>query len=128
MTDQPRPPSSARRLFSMTILVSEVFVVLFAVLVVVGLRLVPAGAAWAGAAALTVLLVTAAGLLRTRAGYLLGWVAQLALLAVSVTVPTMLVLTGVFVVMWAVAQRVGGRVDRERRERHAAELAARVEP
>ena len=41
MTDQPRPPSSARRLFSMTILVSEVFVVLFAVLVVVGLRLVP---------------------------------------------------------------------------------------
>ena len=108
MTDQPRPPSSARRLFSMTILVSEVFVVLFAVLVVVGLRLVPAGAAWAGAAALTVLLVTAAGLLRTRAGYLLGWVAQLALLAVS--------------------QRVGGRVDRERRERHAAELAARVEP
>ncbi len=128
MTDQPRPPSSARRLFSMTILVSEVFVVLFAVLVVVGLRLVPAGAAWAGAAALTVLLVTAAGLLRTRAGYLLGWVAQLALLAVSVTVPTMLVLTGVFVVMWVVAQRVGGRVDRERRERHAAELAARVEP
>jgi len=75
-----------------------------------------------------VLLVTAAGLLRTRAGYLLGWVAQLALLAVSVTVPTMLVLTGVFVVMWVVAQRVGGRVDRERRERHAAELAARVEP
>lgn len=128
MTDQPRPPSSARRLFSMTILVSEVFVVLFAVLVVVGLRLVPAGAAWAGAAALTVLLVTAAGLLRTRAGHVLGWVAQLALLAVSVTVPTMLVLTGVFVVMWAVAQRVGGRVDRERRERHAAELAARVEP
>ena len=128
MTDQPRPPSSARRLFSMTILVSEVFVVLFAVLVVVGLRLVPAGAAWAGAAALTVLLVTAAGLLRTRAGYLLGWVAQLALLAVSVTVPTMLVLTGVFVVGWVVAQRVGGRVDRERRERHAAELAARVEP
>ena len=128
MTDQPRPPSSARRLFSMTILVSEVFAVLFAVLVVVGLRLVPAGAAWAGAAALTVLLVTAAGLLRTRAGYLLGWVAQLALLAVSVTVPTMLVLTGVFVVMWVVAQRVGGRVDRERRERHAAELAARVEP
>lgn len=128
MTDQPRPPSSARRLFSMTILVSEVFVVLFAVLVVVGLRLVPAGAAWAGAAALTVLLVTAAGLLRTRAGNLLGWVAQLALLAVSVTVPTMLVLTGVFVVMWVVAQRVGGRVDRERRERHAAELAARVEP
>ncbi len=128
MTDQPRPPSSARRLFSMTILVSEVFVVLFAVLVVVGLRVVPAGAAWAGAAALTVLLVTAAGLLRTRAGNLLGWVAQLALLAVSVTVPTMLVLTGVFVVMWVVAQRVGGRVDRERRERHAAELAARVEP
>ena len=52
----------------------------------------------------------------------------LILLAVSVTVPTMLVLTGVFVVMWVVAQRVGGRVDRERRERHAAELAARVEP
>ena len=35
MTDQPRPPSSARRLFSMTILVSEVFVVLFAVFLTV---------------------------------------------------------------------------------------------
>lgn len=123
MTVPTRPPSSARRMFSMSILVSEVFVVLFAVLVVLGLRLVAPGPAWIAAGALMAAIVAAAGLLRTRVGYPLGWLVQGALLVVSLAVPTMLVLTGVFVVMWVVAQRVGGRIDRERMER-AATLGA----
>ena len=126
MTDQPRPPASARRLFSTSILASEVFVVFFAALVAMGLRLAPTGIIWAVAGALMVLAVAAAGTLRTRLGYPLGWLVQAALLAVSILVPTMLVLTVVFVVMWVIAQRVGGRIDRERRERIAA--AGSVEP
>lgn len=126
MTDQPRPRSSARRLFSMSILVSEVFVVFFAALVAIGLRLAPTALTWMVAGALMALTVVAAGTLRTRVGYPLGWLVQLALLAVSVAVPTMLVLAAVFAVLWVIAQRVGGRVDRERRER--LESAGSVEP
>lgn len=123
MTAPSRPPSSARRLFSMSILISEVFVVLFAVLVVVGLRLVPTGAAWIAAGVLVAAIVAAAGLLRTRAGHPLGWFVQAALLAVSLAVPTMLALVVVFVALWVVAQRVGARIDRERAEQ-AATLGA----
>ncbi|MGM0386318.1 MAG: DUF4233 domain-containing protein [Actinomycetota bacterium] len=126
MTDQPRPPSSARRLFSMSILVSEVLVVFFAALVAIGLRLAPTGLTWMVAGVLMALTVVAAGTLRTRVGYPLGWLVQVALLAVSVAVPTMLVLAAVFAVLWVIAQRVGGRVDRERRER--LESAGSVEP
>jgi hypothetical protein len=110
----------------MSILVSEVFVVFFAALVALGLRLAPTGMVWAISGALMVLAVAAAGTLRTRIGYPLAWLVQAALLAVSIVVPTMLVLTAVFVVMWVIAQRVGGRIDRERRER--LEAAGRVEP
>ena len=113
----PAPPRSARRQFASTILVLEAFVVLFAVLVAYGLRVAPPEVLVAVGASLGLALVVVAGLLRWPGAYVAGSVLQLGLLGLGVAVPTMFVVGGIFVVLWAVALRLGGRIDRERRER-----------
>ena len=55
-----------------------------------------------------------------RGGYAAGSVAQVLVLAVGVVVPAMVVVGGVFVLLWVAALRVGGRIDRERSEWDAA--------
>ncbi|MDT0165120.1 DUF4233 domain-containing protein [Actinotalea sp. AC32] len=115
-----RPPRSARRQFAATILSLEAFVVLFATLAAYGLRLAPAGTVWllGGSLALSMLLV--AGMLRWPAGYWAGSVLQLPLLVLGLAVREMLLVGGIFVVLWVVALRLGGRIDAERAERAAA--------
>ena len=39
---------------------------------------------------------------------------------VGVAVPTMLVMGGIFAVLWVVALRLGGRIDLERAERESS--------
>jgi len=39
---------------------------------------------------------------------------------VGVAVPTMLVMGGIFAVLWVVALRLGGRIDIERAERESS--------
>ena len=93
----------------------EAFVVLFAGLVARGL-----GPSSGGGRALLVCGVLAvacllvAGMLRTPAGYVLGSVLQVAVLATGFWVPTMFFLGAVFAVLWVVALRVGARIERER--------------
>lgn len=110
---------SARRQFAATILVLEVFLVGFAALVAFGLRLAPPTVVLAVAGALALALVLAAGLLRTPGGYVAGSVLQVAVLATGIVVPLMFVVGGIFVVLWVVALRLGGRIDRERADRLA---------
>jgi hypothetical protein len=126
MTGQPltvKPPSSARRMFSLAVLVSEVLVVLLAALVLVGLRLAPAGPIWVAAGSLMALCVVAAATLSHGVGYWIGWLVQILLLASAVAVPTMLVLGLVYGALWVTAQRLGGRIDAERGERYREEIA-----
>jgi hypothetical protein len=47
-------------------------------------------------------------------GYVAGSVAQVLVLAAGVVMPMMAVVGAVFVIMWVVALRLGGRIDRER--------------
>lgn len=116
----PARTRSARRQFAATILVLEAFLVFFAALVAFGLRVAPPSVVWGVAGALALSLILSAGLLRSPAGYVAGSVLQLAVLATGVAVPTMFVVGGIFVVLWVVALRLGGRIDRERAERAAA--------
>lgn len=109
-------------MFSATILVSEAIVVLLAAAVAIGLELAPSSSVWVAAGAIMALCVVAAGLVRNRAGYALGWAAQVVILAASFAVPTMVVIGVVFAALWVVGQRLGGRIDRERAERYRAEL------
>jgi len=46
-------------------------------------------------------------------------VLQVPVVAVGVAVPMMLVMGGIFAVLWVVALRLGGRIDRERAERES---------
>jgi hypothetical protein len=101
----------------------EAFVVLFAGLAARGLGggSDPAGgsggAVLAGCAGLALGCLLVAGMLRSRAGYLLGWAVQVALVATGIWVPAMYLLGAVFGALWVTALRVGGRIERER-ERH----------
>jgi len=115
--DTTAAPRSAKRQFAATILVLEAFVVGFAALVAFGLRLAPSGVVWGAGAGLGVALLVTAGLLRTRAGYVLGSVLQVPVLVIGLLVPMMFVVGGIFVLLWVVALRLGGRIDRERAAR-----------
>lgn len=120
----PRPPGSARQLFTMTVLVSEIFVVLFATLVAHGLQVADRGLVWAVGGAAMLACAVAAGLLRRgRAGYVVGSVVQALLVVSGLVVPTMFVVGGIFALLWIISLRVGGRIDAERQERYRAELA-----
>ncbi len=117
----PAPRRSARRQFASTILLLEAFVVFFAALVAHGLRAAPTSLVWTVGAALALALVLVGGMLRWPGGYVAGSVLQVAVLGVGVVVPMMFVVGGIFVILWVVALRLGGRIDRERVERERAE-------
>ena len=119
-TPAPRPRRSARRQFASTILVLEAFLVFFAALTAYGLQVAPAGTVWGLGGALALCLVLVSGMLRRPLGYVLGSVLQVPLLAGSLVIPLMLVVAVIFVVLWVMALRLGGRIDRERAEREAA--------
>jgi len=111
---------SLRRTFAALVLVGEVLVVGFAALVAKDLTDVPGRVVLLAAAGLAALCVVAAGLLRSRVGYLLGWLAQLLLVASAFWVPLMGVVSVVFVVLWVAALVQGGRADDVTARRRAA--------
>ena len=110
----------AKPQFTQTILVLEALVVFFATLVAFALEVASAGVVWTVGGALTVVLVLLSGLVRRPGGYLAGTLAQVAVLACGLAVTMMFIVGGVFAVMWFVALRLGGRIDRERAEWDAA--------
>ncbi|WP_232676434.1 DUF4233 domain-containing protein [Nocardioides sp. R-C-SC26] len=61
-----------------------------------------------------------AGMLRASWGYTLGWVLQVAAVALGVFVPTMFALGGIFAFLWAAADVLGRRIEAERAAAFAA--------
>ncbi|HEU4568021.1 MAG TPA: DUF4233 domain-containing protein [Marmoricola sp.] len=61
-----------------------------------------------------------AGLLRFRWAYVLGWLIQVAALALGVEIGAMVVLGVVFLALWATAYLLGARIERERAAWEAA--------
>lgn len=59
----------------------------------------------------SLLCLLGAGLFRTPAGYPLGWLAQLAGLALGLLSPVMFVVAGVFAVVWVLAFVLGRKID-----------------
>lgn len=74
--------------------------------------------------ALALACLVAAGLLRSRAGYVLGSVLQVAVIATGYWIHAMYIVGVVFAVLWFAALRVGTRVERDR-ARIATELDRR---
>lgn len=122
-----RRPGSARQTFAVSVLMSELFVVLFATLVAHGLQIADRGVVWGvGGAAMVACAVATALVRRGRAGYVVGTVVQVLLVVSGLALPSMFVIGGLFAVLWFVSLRVGGRIDVEREERYRAEVAHRA--
>nr|WP_100349126.1 DUF4233 domain-containing protein [Luteimicrobium subarcticum] len=105
-------------------LLLEAFVVLFASLVMYGLRDVPGAwpllappsgtAIWVLGGTLALVLAILSRSVGSPAGYVAGSVVQVPVLALALWVPMMLLAGGIFVALWIASLRVGGRIDRER--------------
>ncbi|MGY4646009.1 DUF4233 domain-containing protein [Cellulomonas sp. URHB0016] len=114
----------AKPQFTQAILVLEAVLVFFATLVAYGLRVADVATVWWVGGGLTILLVLLSGFVSRPGGYVAGSVAQVLVLAGGFAVPMMFVVGVVFVVLWVVALRLGGRIDRERADFDAAHPGA----
>jgi hypothetical protein len=99
------------RVVLQTVLIFEVIVFGLAIPGMILVSEVPAAVAagFAGGAALLALL--AAGFLRSRVGYLLGWFAQLAGLALGFLTATMFIVGALFTAVWVMSFLMGKRLD-----------------
>ena len=61
---------------------------------------------------------------KKRWGRWLGWVLQAPLLLAGLVEPAIAIIGLIFLGLWIMALRLGGRIDRERAERDAAAEAA----
>jgi hypothetical protein len=144
MTDTPRTPDSpetpdapdtqapptqrpATLVFTQAVLALQALAAIFATLVVFGLGRAGAVSAtgpwvWVAGLALMLALGYVAGKQRTSWGRIAGWVLQAPMLAAGLIEPMIAVIGGMFLVLWVMGLRLGGRIDRERAEREA-ELA-----
>ncbi len=109
--------------------------VFFATLVAFGLRVAPPAPVWLAGGSLALVLMVLAGMLRRPGGYLAGTVAQVPVLAsglvlLAAPVPgagfgaaILFAVAALFVLLWFMSLRIGGRIDRERAEWDAAHPA-----
>ena len=109
-----------RRTFCASVLALEVFVVWFALLAAVPLSDLPIGLVVAVGAALAAACLITAALLCYRWAFVVGSVLQVALVLTGFAVPAMFFLGAVFLVLWIVAWRVGGRLDEEKADPRGA--------
>jgi hypothetical protein len=99
------------RVVLMTVLIFEVVAFGLAIPVMIFISDVPAAAAAGFGGGTALLAVVAAGLLRNRVGYVLGWLTQLAGLALGLLTPTMFIVGTLFAAVWALAFGLGKRLD-----------------
>jgi hypothetical protein len=100
------------RVVLMTVLIFEVIVFGLAVPVMIFVSDVPGAAAAGFGGATAVLALVAAGLLRRPpVGYILGWLTQLAGLALGFLTPPMFIVGGLFAAVWVLAFVLGKRLD-----------------
>jgi hypothetical protein len=103
-----------------TILSVQTIVVLLAVPVAINIADVSRGAAWlAGGGIALLCILGAATVRRGRPGYVLGTVAQVGSIAAGIVVPAMLILGGIFALLWFVLLRIGPQIEREKAAREA---------
>jgi len=108
------------------VLVLEAIALALAVPVMIGVGDVAPGAALAAGLGLAAACVVVAGLLRRPAGYALGWALQVGAVALGVLVGAMYGLGALFLLLWATADLLGRKIERERAAAFAAYDARRA--
>ncbi|MCS5733579.1 DUF4233 domain-containing protein [Herbiconiux daphne] len=104
---------SVRQSLGAIVLGFESIVMFFAALVIFGLKALPAPVALIGGAALCVLLIATAALLRFRWGYALGWVLQAVIVAACFLVPLLSIVAAIFIGLWVYCMVKGASIDRQ---------------
>jgi Protein of unknown function (DUF4233) len=99
------------RVVLMTVLIFEMIVFGLAIPVMIFISEVSATAAGVVGGAAAALPVVAAALLRSRVGYVLGWIAQVAGLALGLLTPMMFIVGTLFAAVWVLAFVLGKRLD-----------------
>lgn len=128
-TQKPQRPATLT--FTQAVLALQGLAALFATLATWGLARttevsLSAGWIWGGGLVLMVALFYIAGKQKQRWGRIAGWVLQVPMILAGIVVPTIAVIGVMFLVLWIMGLRLGGRIDRERAERIEAEGAATV--
>lgn len=124
----PRPPDprarTPRRGMCAAVLSLEGITLGLATPVMVTVGDVPASVALPVGLGLMAACLVVSGLLRAEWGYALGWAVQVAAVGLGVLVTTMFFLGAVFALLWATADLLGRKIQRERAAAYAALDAA----
>jgi hypothetical protein len=104
-------PGNPMRVVLMTVLIFEMIVFGLAIPVMIFISNVPAAAAAGLGGGAAVLALVAAGLLRSRVGYVLGWLTQLAGLALGFLTTLMFIVGILLAAVWVLAFVLGKRLD-----------------
>jgi hypothetical protein len=121
--DMPKKRRSIKVTFASTVLALEAFVVFFGTLVAFGLLKdsIPRPLVLVLGLVLSVLLILTCALLTKPLGYKIGWVLQLVIIATGFFVPMMFLVGILFALTWWYGVVTGARIDRENKERDAAQ-------
>ena len=102
---------SVQRSLGSMVLAFESFVVFFGTLVAFGLKVADAATVWTFGLIFSTVLILTPGYLGRKYSYIFGSVLQVLLLAVSVFVPWMLLISIIFVGFWCWAMIAGATID-----------------
>ncbi len=122
-----RPERSPRRGMCAAVLSLEAITVALSTPVMVAISDVALGPSLASGLGVAVACLVIAGMLRSEAGYVAGWAVQAFAIALGLLAPAMFFLGGVFAALWATADLLGRRIERERAAAYDAYEAARSE-
>lgn len=102
---------SVQRSLGSMVLAFESFIVFFGTLVAFGLKVADAATVWTFGLIFSTVLILTPGFLGRKYSYIFGSVLQVLLLAVSVFVPWMLLISIIFVGFWGWAMIAGKTID-----------------
>lgn len=121
----PVPKGSALSQFTLTMLILEVFVVLFAGVTAFGLKLASAATVWTlTGIGMAILIIAAVTLGKSpRIGLMVGSVAQVIVLILGIWMPAAFVVGISFLILWISSIYWGAKLDREREERRREQEA-----
>lgn len=124
--DNPERTKSPRRGMCAAVLFLEAIALALTTPVLIQLTDVGVTAAVVIGIGLCVVAILLSGLLRKEWAYTASWVLQVAVVATGFLVPAMFFLGGVFAALWAGADLLGRKIDRERTAAWAAYDASRA--
>lgn len=122
-TIAPEPggePPSPRRGMCAAVLALEAITVGLATPVMIAVEDVEVGVALAAGLGLAAACLLLCGLLRAEWAYGVGFLLQLAAVALGFLVTTMFVLGGIFALLWTTAYALGRKIERDRAAAYAA--------